>query len=228
MGKIEKEFLHFMKLVPDGGVILDIGANIGIMTAHIGKRRKNSTIYSFEPIKENCAALKRIIKYYKLKNVKVFQCALGDHKGEIKMVMPQQGSVRMQGLSHVVEDKADEYNKGVYYTVPLEKLDDFPELTLADKITAIKIDVENFEYFVLKGGEKLLERHKPVIYSELWDNETRTNVFNLLSNLGYQTKINEGDSLVDFKGQDAMNFIFIPSNGGSANGKEQEIQAIKN
>jgi len=217
-GRIESEFLEFMKLVPDEGVILDLGANIGIMTAHIASRRKNAFVYSFEPMPDNLVALKRIIRHYKLQNVKVFECALGDSNGEIKMVMPVVADVKMQGLSHVAQDGAGE--AGNYFTVPLKKLDELPELNAADiRITAIKIDVENFEYFVLKGGRDLLARHHPVIYSELWNNENRSNTINMLSEIGYQVKVNEHGKLVAFNGQDAQNFIFVyPSQteGGAA------------
>jgi FkbM family methyltransferase len=208
LGAIEKEFLEFMKLVPDDGVILDLGANIGIMTAHIASRRKNATIYSFEPISENLITLKRIIRYYKLSNVKVFEYALGDHNGEIKMVMPVIDDVKMQGLSHVVEDNSKD--AGNFYTVPLKKLDDIPELNAPGiHISAIKIDVENFEYFVLKGGSALLAKHRPVIYSELWNNDNRNKTINMLSDLGYAVKVNAHGKLVNFEGQEVQNFIFI-------------------
>jgi len=217
-GRIESEFLEFMKLVPDEGVILDLGANIGIMTAHIASRRKNAVVYSFEPMPDNLVALKRIIRHYKLRNVKVFECALGDSNGEIKMVMPVVADVRMQGLSHVAQDGSGE--SGNYFTVPLKKLDDLQELHTENiKITAIKIDVENFEYFVLKGGRELLARHHPVIYSELWNNENRSNTINMLSEIGYLVKVNEHGKLVAFNGQDAQNFIFIyppQTEGGTA------------
>jgi FkbM family methyltransferase len=218
-GRIEKEFLEYMKLVPDEGIILDLGANIGIMTAHLASRRKKATVYSFEPIAENLATLKRIIRYYHLSNVKVFECALGDANGEIKMVMPVIGDVKMQGLSHVVHEGAAEEQAGQFYTVPLRKLDEIPELNEKDvKITAIKIDVENFEYFVLKGGRNLLAKHHPVIYSELWNNETRSNTIAMLSELGYSVKVNEHGKLVAFNGQEAQNFIFVyphQAEGGS-------------
>jgi len=221
-GRIEKEFLEFMKLVPDEGIILDLGANIGIMTAHIARRRKKARVYSFEPIVENLATLKRIIRYYKLDNVKVFECALGDSNGEIKMVMPVIGDVKMQGLSHVVQEGSGELDSGNFYTVPLKKLDDFPELNENGiKISAIKIDVENFEYFVLKGGKDMLAKHHPVIYSELWNNENRSNTINMLTELGYSVKVNEHGKLVAFNGQDAQNFIFVypqhSEEGASAN-----------
>jgi hypothetical protein len=41
-GQIEKEFLQFMKLVPNDGIILDLGANIGIMTAHMASQTASS------------------------------------------------------------------------------------------------------------------------------------------------------------------------------------------
>jgi FkbM family methyltransferase len=209
LGAIEKEFLEFMKLVPEEGTILDLGANIGIMTAHIASRRKKATVFSFEPIAENLFTLKRIIRHYKLANVKVFEFALGDTNGEIKMVMPVIEDVKMQGLSHVVHD-GEERDHGNFYTVPLKKLDDLPELNAPGiKITAIKIDVENFEYFVLKGGHNLLAKHHPVIYSELWNNQTRTDTIRMLSDLGYVVKINQDGKLVSYNGQEAQNFIFI-------------------
>ena len=207
-GRIESEFLEFMKLVPNEGVILDLGANIGIMTAHIASRRPNAKVYSFEPIVENLLTLRRIIRHYKLENVKVFDFALGDSNGELKMVMPVVGDVKMQGLSHVVQEGSND--AGNYYTVPVKRLDDIAELNEKDiKITAIKIDVENFEYFVLKGGKNLLTKHHPVIYSELWNNETRTNTIQMLSEIGYSVKVNEHGKLVAFNGQDAQNFIFV-------------------
>jgi FkbM family methyltransferase len=98
------------------------------------------------------------------------------------MVMPVIGDVKMQGLSHVVQEGEDQ--AGNYYTVPLKKLDDFPELNEKDaRITGIKIDVENFEYFVLKGGRNLIAKHRPVIYSELWNTENRTNTIKMLAGL---------------------------------------------
>ena len=47
------------------------------------------------------------------------------------------------------------------------------------KIGAIKMDVENFEYFVLEGGKELIKKHKPIIYTELWENQNREKCFQL-------------------------------------------------
>lgn len=184
-GKYEKEFIHFLGMLKDTGIILDIGANIGITAIPMAKRAPHADVHAFEPILENFSTLQRIVNYFKLTNVKLFNLALGTEKGVLKMIMPTQGNSRMQGLSKAYEEGSGE--KGTLYDVPLEKLDDlYPN---ASNITAIKIDVENFEYQVFSGAKKLLERNKPLIYCELWDNENRLMVFELFTELGYDIHV---------------------------------------
>jgi FkbM family methyltransferase len=209
--KHEEEFLYFNEMLPDNAVVMDIGANIGIMTVPIALKVKNAQVYAFEPVPTNVKALKRIVNYFKLNNVKIFETALGEESGELKMVMPVSDNVKMQGLSHVLEgDSNDALNKGDIFSVPVKKLDDIEELRVAEKINAIKIDVENFEYYVLKGGEALLRKHKPIIYCELWDNDKRHLTLNYLKGLGYKVKVYQDEKLVDYADQKVINFFLMP------------------
>lgn len=211
--KYEQEFHYFNDMIEDDGIILDIGANIGIMTTLMAKKSKNARLIAFEPIPENIRALKRVIDHYKLKNVTIYEAALGAENGQLKMVMPIIDSVKMQGLSHVLEEKSDHTPEpGSIYQVPVYKLDDIKELHSGEKITAIKIDVENFEYQVLKGGEQMLREHKPVIYCELWDNEKKYLTIDFLKEMGYMVKIYEKKKLVEYSNQAVTNFFFVPEN----------------
>jgi len=205
----EKEFLHFITMIPEDGQVLDIGSNIGIMAVPLAKRVSRGKVYSFEPMPENIKALRRITSFYNLDNIDIFETALGEEKGELKMVMPVIDHVKMQGLSHVVEGNSlDE--KGNFFSVPVQKLDDIPQLQAIPVISAIKIDVENFEYYVLKGGHELLKRHKPIIYCELWDNEKRKLTLDYLrKEFAYQVKIFDKDRLVDYSGQPVTNFFLV-------------------
>jgi FkbM family methyltransferase len=210
-GRHEEEFIFFMGMIPPEGTILDIGANIGIMTASLARRFPKAKVYAFEPIPNNIEALEKVVKHYKLENVSLFKTALGEEKGELNMILPVINNAKMQGLSHVVEDDASgTTEKGMQYTVPVLKLDDIPELQNASDITAIKIDVENFEYYVLKGGESMLRKHMPLIYCELWDNDRRRLCMEYLSGLGYRIDIFDGRQLIPFTGQPVINFFFIP------------------
>ncbi|KAA0993784.1 FkbM family methyltransferase [Dyadobacter aurulentus] len=211
-GKYEREFLHFIKIIKGDGLILDVGANIGITAAPLAKHHPHAQVHAFEPISENFSTLQRIVNYLKIKNIKLFNIALGSEDGTLKMIMPIRGNSRMQGLSKAYEEGAGE--KGTIYDVPLKKLDHiYPFET---NISAMKIDVENFELEVLRGSVALLKRNKPMIYCELWDNENRTSVFELLKNIGYQsfTFNNETGSLQPValrEGLPAGNFFFIHS-----------------
>jgi len=215
--KNEKDFLYFLQLIPAGGIVLDIGANIGIMTVYLAQKVRDTTVYAFEPIPHNAKVLERVIAHYKLKSVHVYNYALGNEDGQIQMVMPVISSVKMQGLSHVVHSSITENNEGERFNIDVKKLDNIQEIAGSIKpLTAIKIDVENFEYFVLDGGKELLKKHKPIIYCELWDNENRNKCFELMKIFGYEIKILVNGQLLAFTNEVAkthptQNFFFIPN-----------------
>lgn len=211
--KKEKDFFHFLDLIPDGGIVLDLGANIGVTSYHLAKKLPKSTIFSFEPLKLNMDTLKRVKKKYNLKNVNEFQVAVGEKPGILEMVMPVINNVPMHGLSHVVHEDNTEFNSGLKYQVPVICLDEFkPLLETKKQITALKIDVENFEYFVLKGAEHLIAENQPVIYCELWDNENRKKCISFLNNLNYSAFILHKKELLPIEKTtiEKHNFFFLP------------------
>lgn len=211
--KRERDFLFFLNMIPDTGAILDIGANIGIMTVHLAKSKKQSKIFSFEPIPYNIEALKRVVNYFRLENVTIMEYALGATNGKTTMVMPVVASVKMQGLSHVIHDSIPELNEGLRYEVELKKLDDFEEFNKEENpVVAIKIDVENFEYFVFEGAKLLIEKHRPLVYCELWDNDNREKCLNFFQKENYSSMILEKGKLIQFDKNihKHQNFFFVP------------------
>lgn len=207
----EGDFFIFMSLLKDEGLILDIGANLGIMSWHLLNTFKRAEIWAFEPIPENNAVLRTVTKNFDSARFRIFDFALGDKPGCTKMVLPEVNEVKMQGLSHVVHESIDDFNKGKQYEVQIDTLDNLVPDTI--RVEGIKLDVENFEYFVLKGGEVIIDRDKPVIYTELWDNVNRTKCLDFIRSKGYLVKYYNGKNLELFtpekyKGQ---NFFFIPT-----------------
>ncbi|MBN2636997.1 MAG: FkbM family methyltransferase [Prolixibacteraceae bacterium] len=210
--KKEKDFFHFMKLIPDGGLVLDLGANIGVTSYHLSKKLPFSTVFSFEPLELNMNTLKRLKKRFNLKNIQEYLVAVGEENGTLEMVMPVINDVPMHGLSHVVHAENTENNEGLKYEVPVIYLDGFEPIKSAEKrVTAMKIDVENFEYFVLKGAEKLINQNRPIIYCELWDNDNRKKCIDLLNNLGYSALVLQKNKLVPFEEAivEKHNFFFL-------------------
>ncbi len=205
----ERDFFHFIKLLKDGnGAILDIGANLGIMTVHLAKEFPNSEIHAFEPMPENITVLKRILKKYQVSKAKIYETAVGEESGNIQMILPEQSGAKLQGLSHIKHPSIEDWNVGSEFSVKIDKLDN---LINGEKIQGIKIDIENFEYFAFKGGKRILSNNKPVIYAELWNNENRENCFELLKDLNYKVNVVVDDKLVPFNPQhhQHQNFIFI-------------------
>jgi len=190
------------------GAVLDVGANIGIMTVHLAKHLPNSTIHAFEPVPDNLNVLKRIIKRFKLRKIKVHEMAVGDQSGTISMVLPVQSGAKLQGLSHVKHETITEWNEGLEFNVDVNTLDN---VLNGERIQGIKIDVENFEYYALKGGRRILEQNQPVIYAELWKNENRTKCLELLKTMNYVPHVVESNKLVPFEADkhEQQNFIFL-------------------
>lgn len=211
--KKERDFVFFRNMISDNGIILDIGANIGAMAVHLARTHKNASIYAFEPIPNNFITIKRIIRRYKINNITLIESALGDETGTIEMVMPMQKSAKLQGLSHVLHQSITENNEGEKFLTPITTLDNFfIEKNIEKPITAIKMDVENFEYFVLNGSKEILKKYKPVIYCELWENKNREDCFSLLKELGYETRVLHRKKLCTFDSSidKTQNFFFIP------------------
>lgn len=209
--KNEGDFTRFTKLIPQKeGLIIDIGANIGIMTCYFAKNFKHNHIIAIEPLPDNIKAMKKAINYFNCKNkVTIKEIAVGNETKNIEMVMPVIKSVKMQGLSHVV-DSDNNNNEGIKHIVPCKRIDDLPDIQ-NKSVIAIKIDVENYEYFALKGAKELLNKNKPPIYCELWENKNRTQTFELLTSIGYKIFCFENKKLKPYtkSNKNTQNFVFL-------------------
>ena len=211
--KNERDFIHFLQMIPDGGIVLDIGANIGVMSVWLGKKLKQSKIYAFEPIPQNVKTLKRVLRHFKIHNVTVIEKAVGNTHGSVQMVMPVLGKVKMQGLSHVMHETITDFNEGNRYSAPIITIDSFENINTTGKsLTAIKLDVENFEYYVLDGAKETIQKHRPLIYTELWENTNRDNCFKFIRAHGYKVCVLVQHQLIEFDPSlhTTQNFFFIP------------------
>jgi len=209
--KKENDFFLLLKLIPPGSLVLDIGANIGIMTYYLAHAvGKSGKVYSFEPHPDNYKVLNQSAKRFNLKNVSTFAYGLGEKPEVRELIMPVVKNVKMQGLSYI-SDPAKKSEQGTKYSVKIDALDNIHDIFNSSlPLEAIKIDVENFEYLVLKGAEKTISKFKPIIYCELWENENRENSINFLASLGYKTMVSGKEGLIDYTDQKKQNFFFIP------------------
>ncbi len=135
--------------------IFDIGANMGQLSRCFSFVFPYAQIYAFEPLPSCYAELKRLSK--KKKNIIPYQTALGDKNGEIVMFKND------YHYSSSILPMLDRHKQAFPYTkncskikVEITKLDDIAEnLKLVSPIL-IKIDVQGYEEYVLKGAQDTL------------------------------------------------------------------------
>ncbi|MFH0922381.1 MAG: FkbM family methyltransferase [Fibrobacterota bacterium] len=179
------------RLIPKGGVVLDIGANIGKFTALAAKAVGSSgRVYSFEPVPFVLRVLKTMVRLRCFRQVRVIETALSDRNGSADIRIPlKDGWKPLVPIAHLGE--AEE--SGVLnVTIELKRLDDFCVAERIDKIDFIKCDTEGSEFAVFTGARECLARHKPTVVSEIYHdylarrNATPDMVFNLFLPLGYK------------------------------------------
>lgn len=147
-------------------LILDLGAHIGTFTLQAKKVNKNCSVFCFEIQERIYELLKENITQNKLKNVKTFNCAIGD-------------SIRKITVSNTISDGENcnvvyKYDNGEIYNfggVSIgEGVEERDMITIDSlKLTEcdfIKLDIENFEFFAICGGMETLNKFKPVLFFE--------------------------------------------------------------
>jgi len=162
---IVREFL-LSQFAPDR-VFVDVGANVGAYSLRAAA--KGMQVVSFEPNPENVALLRKNAELNRL-SLDLHECALGSSEGRVRL--SQTG-----GTSKVTE------NEGI--EVPLATLDSF-NLPWVD---LMKIDVEGYEFDVVEGARKTLERCHPNIMVEMhhWlGAEKEASMFRIFGELGYR------------------------------------------
>ena len=152
---------------------IDVGANYGILTYHMSKKFKS--VHSFEIVNDIRYCLEQNVKNFKLDNVTVYDCGLG----EIEDTVALNYNPTSTFSTHVA------YNEqGDSLIKPLDRFN-------FQDVDFIKIDVEGFESFVIRGGLSTIEKYKPVILYERKIHATRYNnpvngVLEILESFGYE------------------------------------------
>jgi FkbM family methyltransferase len=141
-------------LVRPGDVVIECGGHHGAQTILLSRWvGEDGKVIVVEPIPENVAILKRNVALNELKNVTVVAKAAGDRSGRITMRPVSNGSVAYEGSA----------SNGL--EVESVSLDDLAA-ELGIKPNFIKIDVEGFEYQVLRGAANILAT-TPAVFVEV-------------------------------------------------------------
>lgn len=142
----EQQILEFfISSLRSGDVFYDIGANIGLYTVILAKVvGAGGQVMAFEPGSEASEHLRDNIQANTLPNVRCFQQALGDRKG-------QERFYRGQGNA---DSSLMRPPTGVYMGHEMVDVVEGDRLVESENLplpNAVKVDVEGYEYAVLRG-----------------------------------------------------------------------------
>jgi len=143
-------FSALNKIITPGMCSIDVGANIGYFTVFMSKwSKKQGKVYAIEPNALNFDILSKNVKLNNCSNVELFNIAVGESSGVLPLFLSEynQGMHRLYP-SELCTKKTEE--------IVVRRLD---EVFQDQKIDLIKIDIEGFEYFALKGALEILQRN---------------------------------------------------------------------
>jgi FkbM family methyltransferase len=148
---------HFDAAVASASVVLDIGANIGIFSMRAASRiRAGGRVIAVEPLPQNLHALYAGIRDNGFRHVEVLPVAASSDYGLVSMVChvdSSNGILRAEAIDGMVTT-----------TAPAHRLDRL--LAALEALDVIKMDIEGHEPFAWQGLSGLLQRFRPVVFTE--------------------------------------------------------------
>jgi len=138
-----KTLVKCEELLGSGGVLVDIGANIGLHSLHLSKI-ENVKVYSVEPSAHNFQLLLKNIALNKAVNV--YPINIGLSKNDAFAYLDKSQSDNTGSVQVVDQDSGNNS-----YLIRLTTLFELVSYLKLDRIDLVKIDVEGFEMNVFEG-----------------------------------------------------------------------------
>lgn len=178
--------------------VLDIGSYSGLMSILAAKANKSTVVHAFEPMERTVERAKINIRANVVAGrVKLHAKAASDIDGVCNINLYRDDNVL--GTGNSIEAKAG-IKTVENRQITCVQIDNY----LSEIVpTIIKIDVEGHELACLKGMIATLNRSKPKIMIEIWE-DTRNEVLKLLTDIGYSCEPYEQEL------SRVMNFRCIP------------------
>ncbi|MFN4033313.1 MAG: FkbM family methyltransferase [Fimbriimonadales bacterium] len=149
------------QLLKPGDTVIDIGANVGSHCIPLARwLGHGSQVHAFEPHPRIFSYLHANAQLNRLANLHLYPYALGESEGEVEFT-----DLTTDDLNRVASCSADV----PIIRVPMRPLDSFA--CAQQPIALIKLDVEGYEWFVLRGAERALANAQ-MLYLEVCDAHT--------------------------------------------------------
>jgi FkbM family methyltransferase len=172
-GEAEVELLSQI-LVP-GGVVVDVGANIGTHTVAFAKKvTASGGVIAFEPQPLLYQLLNANVALNALVHVRCHQAAVSDERGTLQIPVLDPSHERNFGGF-----QAEGHERGE--TIATMRIDDLG----LPRCSLIKVDTEGMEASVLQSARQTISAHHPVLFVENNSEEHSPALLRLIDELGY-------------------------------------------
>src|SRR5437773_2073845 len=188
MNGYEPETTALLERLYQGGTILDIGANIGLVAVPLAARTRDRAanrphVFAFEALPSNHEALAWNVKVNGLEDVvKTLPIALGSERKQVKIQIEGDDPART-GTANILPTEFE------FKQIDLEvyRLDDLvANGSVPADVSLMKIDTDGYDLEILRGARGLLARQRPVCEVELnlhclgWHHQTLDDVLRFI------------------------------------------------
>jgi FkbM family methyltransferase len=155
--RAERQLLK--KILFQGDVVVDVGANIGIYSEFLCRCvGPIGLVHSFEPSPDNFRLLSSATRH--LSNVRLTQAAVGERSGESKLYISDKLNVDHRAY------KTDGDSRRAIPT-QMVALDDY--FKSGQRIDLIKMDIQGYELHALRGAQRVLHENPDInLLLEFW------------------------------------------------------------
>jgi len=175
----EREWQVLGQLVPAGGVVAEIGANIGAFTVPFARKTgARGWVYAVEAQGLVFQLLAANLALNDLVRVQAINAACGREAGWMALVLLDPAKRNNFGgiaLDRLANERA-----------PWIRVDRLDTMIDPPRLDLIKIDVEGMEADVIEGARGLIERFRPALYVENDRAEKSPELIRLIEGFGYR------------------------------------------
>lgn len=156
----------FRRLIPEDGVVLDVGAHAGQYAKIFSRLASRGQVYAFEPGSYARSILRVALALNRRRNVAVLPLGLGAREGTEILTLPvkRPGSYGF-GLAHFGPETR--FATVEREAVAISTIDRMVELLGLSRLDFIKADIEGWELQLVRGGRHAIERFRPAMLLEL-------------------------------------------------------------
>jgi FkbM family methyltransferase len=169
---VDETIQQVISSIPKEGLILDVGANVGLFTEQLRAQRPGCEYLLFEPVERYFGICEK--RFENVDEVQVLNLALSSANEQRSIFKAGHNPGGNSVLTEIMFDRRDnsevtERTVVEEETIECRRFDDLAMERGIESVAFVKIDTEGFDYAVLQGLIGFLERtgQRPPILTEL-------------------------------------------------------------